>query len=62
MFLNSTINTTSYSQLINNIDSNNSNSNVNFHGGNSKYNAGAVTAHDSLTVTKNWSITDGGLE
>jgi hypothetical protein len=34
--------------------------NVTFHGGGSHYNAGAVTAHDVLTVTRTWTITDGG--
>ena len=34
--------------------------NVTFHGGDSHYNAGAATAHDVLTVTRTWTITDGG--
>lgn len=61
MFLGQTLTTSSYSQLINNIDSNNANTGVTFHGGNSNYNSSAETAHDNLTVTKSWSITDGGL-
>lgn len=62
MFNGTTINTSDYSVLINNIDSSNNNTGVEFHGGNSKYNAGVVANHDNLTITKNWTIIDGGLE
>jgi uncharacterized repeat protein (TIGR02543 family) len=37
-------------------------SGVNFHGGNSKYNASAVAARETLVNTYGWTITDGGLE
>jgi surface protein len=37
-------------------------SNVTFHGGNSKYSSSlAITGRDNLTTTKGWTITDGGL-
>lgn len=39
----------------------NPNTSVAFGGGNSKYTAAAVTAHDYLAITRTWSITDGGL-
>lgn len=39
----------------------NPNPSVTFGGGNSKYTAAAVTAHDYLAITRTWSITDGGL-
>jgi len=61
MFEGNTISTASYSQLINNIDANNSNTGVTFDGGSSFYNAGAQAAHDNLTAVKTWSITDLGL-
>jgi hypothetical protein len=61
MFYNNTIQTTSYSLLINNIDSNNSNTGVSFHGGKSYYDSSAQAAHDNLTITKSWIITDYGL-
>jgi surface protein len=34
--------------------------NVNFHGGDSKYNAGAAAARATLIGTYGWTITDGG--
>lgn len=61
MFNGCTINTTDYSQLINNIDTYNPYTGITFHGGSSTYNSSAQTAHDNLTGTKGWSITDGGL-
>ena len=61
MFEVSTINTTRYSQLLIDMAAGNTNSNVPFHGGNSKYNASGQTARNAL-VAKGWSITDGGLE
>jgi uncharacterized repeat protein (TIGR02543 family) len=35
---------------------------VNFHGGDSKYNGSAVAARQKLISTYGWTITDGGLE
>jgi hypothetical protein len=63
MFQSNTINTTSYSSFIIRMEAANSNTGVTFHGGSSKYNASAVTAHDALTNrVPVWVITDGGLE
>ena len=54
-----TLSTSSYSALI--IDmALGVTAGVTFNGGGSHYNAGAVTAHDTLTVTRSWTITDGG--
>jgi hypothetical protein len=63
MFFNNTINTTRYSQLLIDLESGNANNNVEFDGGNSKYNAAGQTARNILTGgTRSWTITDGGLE
>jgi len=61
MFLGSTINTEDYSALLIRIEANNINSNVPFHGGDSKYNASAIDARTALE-TIGWTIVDGGLE
>ena len=61
MFQGNTINTTRYSQLLIDLEANNTNNNVTFHGGNSKYNAAGQVARNALTA-RGWSITDGGLE
>lgn len=61
MFEGNTINTTRYSQLLIDMNANNSNNNVIFHGGNSKYNAAGETARNAL-IARGWTITDGGLE
>jgi hypothetical protein len=62
MFENCTIDTVRYSQLLIDLESDNSNNNVNFSGGNSKYNTSGETARNILTSSpRNWTITDGGL-
>ena len=61
MFYNCTLNTTNYSQILINMESANSNSNVPFHGGNSQYNTSGQTARTALINNQNWIITDGGL-
>jgi hypothetical protein len=62
MFIRNTINTTRYSQLLVDMEDFNGNNNVDFHGGNSKYNTDGETARDLLTNNQSWSFTDGGLE
>ena len=63
MFSGNTINTARYSQLLIDLEANNPNNNVNFHGGDSKYNAAGQAARDILTAApRNWIITDGGIE
>jgi len=61
MFLGSTINTERYSQILIDLEANNTNDDVAFHGGNSKYNAQGEIARNAL-VARGWTITDGGLE
>ena len=61
MFLASTINTERYSQLLIDLEANNNNDNVAFHGGNSQYNAQGEIARNAL-IARGWTITDGGLE
>ena len=61
MFENNTIITSRYSTLLVDMENFNSNTNVSFHGGNSKYNAAGETARNLLIANKNWSFTDGGL-
>jgi hypothetical protein len=57
-----TINTTRYSQLLVDMEINNSNNNVPFNAGNSKYNTDGETARNLLTNNQSWSFTDGGPE
>jgi hypothetical protein len=57
-----TINTTRYSQLLEDMEINNNNNNVRFDGGSSKYNTDGQTARNLLTGSQNWTIIDGGLE
>jgi len=57
----STINTARYSQLLVDMEDGNSNTNVLFHGGDSKYNTSGETARNLLIANQNWSFTDGGL-
>jgi len=61
MFQGNTINTERYSQLLIDLEANNNNNNVNFHGGSSKYNAQGEIARNAL-IARGWTITDGGLE
>jgi len=58
----STINTARYSQLLVDMEDGNSNTNVLFHGGDSKYNTSGETARNLLIANQNWSFTDGGKE
>jgi hypothetical protein len=62
--LGSTINTERYSQLLVDMAAGNNNTNVPFHGGNSKYNDAGEVARNSLADAsgRNWSFTDGGKE
>jgi hypothetical protein len=62
MFRYVTINTARYSKLLVDMEINNSNNNVEFHGGNSKYNTDGETARNLLTGSQNWNINDSGLE
>jgi len=60
MFRGSTFPTNRYSQLLIDMESNNTNTGVKFHAGNSKYNASGQTARNAL-VARGWVFTDGGL-
>jgi len=60
MFINNTINTARYSTLLVDMEDLNSNANVPFNGGLSKYNADGETAKNLLITNQNWTITDGG--
>lgn len=63
MFLNVTLNTPRYSQVLVDLEFLNPNNGVGFHGGNSKYNTTGETARNILTAApRSWIITDGGLE
>jgi hypothetical protein len=61
MFSGNTINTARYSQLLIDLEANNPNNDVAFHGGNSQYNAAGQTARNAL-IARGWTITDSGLE
>lgn len=54
--------TSSYSLFLNATNTYNARTNVQFSGGLSKYNSGAISARNNLTSVKLWTITDGGLE
>jgi len=60
MFENNTIITSRYSTLLVDMENFNSNTNVSFHGGNSKYNAAGETARNLLIANQNWTFTDAG--
>lgn len=60
-FLNTTLPTSDYSDILITQNANNANTGVNFHGGNSKYNSSATSARTNLVSVKSWTITDGGL-
>jgi hypothetical protein len=62
MFFGNTINTTRYSQLLVDLDANNANTNVPFHGGSSKYNSIGYIGRHNLITNKTWTITDGGVD
>ena len=64
MFTNNTINTERYSLLLVDMEAQNNNTNVPFHGGSSKYNDAGEVARNSLAdaAGRNWSFTDGGKE
>lgn len=62
MFFETTLSTANYDTLLIGWEAQAVQDNVNFHGGNSKYSAGAAaTARQALIDDHNWSITDGGL-
>ncbi len=56
-----TVATTSYSSLIIDLAANATQTGVSFDGGSSRYTMTGATARASLTGSKLWSITDGGL-
>jgi hypothetical protein len=62
MLFGSTIPTSDWSDILITQNANNTNNNVNFHGGNSEYDCLGSNARDNLVNTKLWSITDGGLD
>ena len=59
VFYGITFNTESYSNLLISMNDNLPQSGLQFHGGNSKYNASGATARAAL-VARGWTITDGG--
>jgi len=60
-FLNTTLPTETWSQLLVNTEADNTGTGVTWHGGNSKYNtAGGVARAALLARTTGWTITDGG--
>ena len=63
MFLGATFSPANYDALLIGWNALNLRTNVNFHGGNSKYTAAAQTARDNIDAASghNWNITDGGL-
>ena len=61
MFTGNIINTERYSQLLIDMEAKNSNTNVDFNAGSSKYNAEGETARNLLIANQNWSFLDGGL-
>lgn len=61
--LNVTLTTSNYNSLLIGWEANSHQDNVTFHGGGSKYSAGAATtARTTLDTTDGWTITDGGQE
>jgi len=61
-FLSSTLPTATYSDMLVNLDQNNANTNVPFHGGNSMYNSVGYIGRHNLITNKTWTITDGGVD
>jgi hypothetical protein len=62
LFQNTTLPTNDYSEILISQRANNPITGITFNGGNSKYNAGAVTARNELVNIQGWNIIDGGLE
>lgn len=60
-FLNTTLPTADYSDILITQNANNPNNSVTLHGGNSTYNSSALSARTNLVSTKLWTITDAGL-
>ena len=60
MFTNATLSIGNYDSLLIGWDAQALQPNINFHGGNSKYYAGA-SARANMIASDNWTITDGGL-
>jgi len=60
-FSGTNIGTVSWSDILIDVESKNSNNNVSFHGGSATYSAGAAaTARAALIADHTWTITDGG--
>ena len=60
MFLGTTLSTANYDALLIGWEAQTEQPNVTFHGGNSKYSAGAAAAARAALVSNGWVITDGG--
>jgi surface protein len=60
MFTGVTLSTTNYSNLLIGWQGQTHPSSITFHGGNSKYSAGAAATARAALVTDGWTITDGG--
>lgn len=61
MFDHVTLSTANYDGLLNGWAAQSVQTSVPFGGGNSQYDSSAQAAHDYLTGTKSWTITDGGM-
>ena len=57
-----TLNSVDYGGLLINLEANNNNNNVPFHGGFSTYPLSSATARAALISDHSWTITDGGAE
>lgn len=62
MFTGVTLSTANYSAILIGWEAQNEQANVTFHGGNSKYSAGAAATARTALVANGWTITDGGQE
>ncbi|MBN2747720.1 MAG: DUF285 domain-containing protein, partial [Bacteroidales bacterium] len=62
MFSNKTLSTANFSALLDSFAIQNVQSNVTFHGGNSKYLPSSKAARDTLTIKYGWTIIDGGVD
>jgi len=62
MFYNVTLSTTNYDALLVGWSTQSLQSNVSFHGGNSKYSCSSTDARSSIIGSFGWTITDGGID
>jgi hypothetical protein len=62
MFLGTTLSTSNYNSLLVGWEGQTEPAGITFHGGGSKYSAGAPATARAALVSNGWSITDGGLE